>query len=356
MVDGKSSVIIPFFKGGNKDKTDQNSFRGISLKFASYRSKIFEKILVPHLEPLHQNCPHPTQIAYQKLLCSTYASFTIEEEIRHYIERNSKVIVVLMDSMKAFDSMWHDALLLKSKEYCVCGKCWLLINEMYLGMKSSILFNNKLSRWFKLQRGERQRGMLSAVLYLVFINDLLIELNNTRYGTNLYDLRVACSVQADDVALMSPTTQGMQTFICNCKFSELWAFKLSASKSHVLLYGKKQSIAIDRFFLYGSEIPIFKSTKHVGILLESSFNSIEQTLNAYEMLRATIISITNSGVNLNCETILPNLNYYCMNELTDSYVKQCKAYQKGLDHTSVPAFLDGSALSAILTNANFYFR
>ncbi|CAG2245958.1 unnamed protein product [Mytilus edulis] len=309
-VDWKSSVIIPLFKGGNKDKTDPNSFRGISL--TSCISKIFEKILVPHLEPLQQNFPHPTQMAYQKLLCSTHASFTMQEMIRHYIERNSKVIVVLMDSMKAFDSLWHDALLLKLKEYGVCGKFWLLIDEMYRGMKSSILFNNKLSRWFQLQRGVRQGGVLSAVLYLAFINDLLIELNKTSYGTILYDIRVACSVQADDIALMSPTTKGMQTLINICQlFSERWAFKFSPSKSHVLLYGKCQSNTIDRLFLYGSEIPIVKSTKHVGILLESSFNSMEQTINACHMLRATTISIMNSGVHpaiLNTSTCLKIVN------------------------------------------------
>ncbi|CAG2205521.1 unnamed protein product [Mytilus edulis] len=229
---------------------------------------------------------------------------------------------------------------------------------MYRGMKSSILFNNKLSRWFQLQRGVRQGGVLSAVLYLAFINDLLIELNKTSYGTILYDVRVACSVQADDIALMSPTTQGMQTLINICQlFSERWAFKFSPSKSHVLLYGKCQRNTIDRFFLYGSEIPIVKSTKHVGILLESSFNSMEQTMNACHMLRATTISIMNSGVHpaiLNTSTCLKIVNqlaytralYGC--ELWNELRFVCKAVQglpKGPDQTSVSAFLGGSALS-----------
>ncbi|VDI44763.1 Hypothetical predicted protein [Mytilus galloprovincialis] len=227
-------------------------------------------------------------MAYQKLLCSTLASFTMQEVIRHYIERNSKVNVVLMDSMKAFDSLWHDALLLKLKEYGVSGNFWLLIDEMYRDMKSSILFNNKLTRWFQLQRGVRQGGVLSAVLFLVFINNLLLKLNNTSYGTILYDVRVACSVQADDIALMSPTTQGMQTLINICQLlSERWAFKFSP------------------------EIPIVTSTKHVGNLLESSLNSTEQTMNACHMLRATTISIMNSGVHpaiLNTSTCLQIVN------------------------------------------------
>lgn len=96
---------------------------------------------------------------------------------------------------------------------------------------------------------------------------------------------------------MSPTTQGMQTLINSCQsFSESWAFKFSPKKSHVLPYGKCQSNTIDRFLLCSLEIPIVKSTKHFGILLESSFNYMEQTMNACHILRATTISIMNSTV------------------------------------------------------------
>ena len=53
--------------------------------------------------------------------------------------------------------------------------------------------------------------MLSAILYLVFINDLLINLDNAKGGAMLLDLRVSSSVQADVIALLSPTVNGMQT-------------------------------------------------------------------------------------------------------------------------------------------------
>jgi hypothetical protein len=47
--------------------------------------------------------------------------------------------------------------------------------------------------------------------YLVFINDLLINLDNAKGGAMLLDLRVSSSVQTDDIALLSPTVNGMQT-------------------------------------------------------------------------------------------------------------------------------------------------
>ncbi|CAG2253605.1 unnamed protein product [Mytilus edulis] len=138
----KTSVIIPLFKGGNKNKTDPNSYRGISL--TSCIAKIFEKSLYPRFDSVYIKFPHQSQMAYQKELSSIHASFNLQESIRHYIERNSDVIVVLLDSTKAFDSVWHDALFYELHKYGVTGDLWLLIDEIYSEMRSSVLFNGGL--------------------------------------------------------------------------------------------------------------------------------------------------------------------------------------------------------------------
>ncbi|VDI05085.1 Hypothetical predicted protein [Mytilus galloprovincialis] len=195
-------------KCGNKNKTDPNSYRGISL--TSCIAKIFEKSLYPRFDSLHIKFPHQSQMAYQKELSSIHASFNLQEPIRHYIERNSDVIVVLLDSTKAFDTVWHDALLYKLHKYGVTGDLWLLIDEIYSDMRSSVLFNGRLSRWFELKRGVRQGGVLSALLYLVYINDLLCDIEDSKLGCVLLDISVSSSVQADDIALLSTTEKGMQ--------------------------------------------------------------------------------------------------------------------------------------------------
>ena len=58
-------------------------------------------------------------MAYQKALSSIHASFNLQEVIRHYIGRNRDVVVVLLDSIKAFDTVWNDALLVKLYKYGV---------------------------------------------------------------------------------------------------------------------------------------------------------------------------------------------------------------------------------------------
>ncbi|XP_063431682.1 uncharacterized protein LOC134714370 [Mytilus trossulus] len=313
-LDWKTSVIIPLFKGGHKNKTDPNSYRGISL--TSCIAKIFEKSLYPRFDSLHIKFPHQSQMAYQKELSSIHASFNLQEPIRHYIERNSDVIVVLLDSTKAFDTVWHDALLCKLHKYGVTGDLWLLIDEMYSEMRSSVLFNGRLSRWFELKRGVRQGGVLSALLYLVYINDLLCDIEDSKLGCVLLDISVSSSVQADDIALLSTTEKGMQHLINMCQtYSEKWAFKFSPTKSNVLHYSKKNKNVSSNLTLYNDIIPLVTSAKHVGILLNCKFRSMDQTLNACRVLRSTALSVLNSGIHpsilnpLTCSKIILQICY-----------------------------------------------
>lgn len=104
----KDSVIIPLYKDGNKSKTDINSYRGISL--IPSICKVFEKLIDWRLNDMLINFPTPQQMAYQKQLCSMFASFNLQVAVHHYLERNSSVIVTFLDSKRAFNTVDHNDL------------------------------------------------------------------------------------------------------------------------------------------------------------------------------------------------------------------------------------------------------
>ncbi|CAC5398519.1 unnamed protein product [Mytilus coruscus] len=65
-------------------------------------------------------------------------------------------------------------------------------------------------------------------------------------GAVMLDLNVGCPVQADDIALISPTFSGMQCMINICySYSVKWKFEFSPSKSQVLLFPKRNEMYRD---------------------------------------------------------------------------------------------------------------
>ena len=146
-------IIILLFKGGNKSRTDTNSYRGISL--VPSIAKVFEK-LIDLLSKLRTDFPNRQQVAYQKCLSSINAAFNLQEVKIHHIEKNGTIIIILLDSTKAFDTVPHDGLRIKRHEYGTTSKLWLLLDYMYTNLTSAVLCGGKLSEWFTLHRGVRQ--------------------------------------------------------------------------------------------------------------------------------------------------------------------------------------------------------
>jgi hypothetical protein len=57
------------------------------------------------------------------------------------------------------------------------------------------------------------RSVLSAKLYLVFVNDLINELEDSKQGALLHDLNASSSVQADDISIITANRQSSQIMV-----------------------------------------------------------------------------------------------------------------------------------------------
>ena len=308
----KCSVVIPLYKGGNKSKTDVNSYRGISLLPSI--CKLFEKLLDNRVDDKLENFPNPQQVAYQKQLCSMFASFDLQETVHHYIERNSTVIVTFLDSTRAFDTVDHDCLKVKLYEFGVTGKLWTLLDNMYWNLKSCVRCNGILSRYFDLNRGVRQGSSLSSKLYLIYINELIDLVSASGMGAVVLDIQSGCPVQADDIALIASNETYMQSLINICyEYSQQWKFKFSQAKSQVMVFSTR-AIRTD-LKLNHVGIPVCNSVKHVGITINDKFNSMDRTIAACRTIRSLSMSVIRLGIHpsvlnlVTCSKIIMNLCY-----------------------------------------------
>ncbi|XP_046566491.1 uncharacterized protein LOC124275063 [Haliotis rubra] len=238
----KKGIIIPIFKGGGKPRTSPDSYRGVTL--LPVMSKLFEQVIANRIPQFQDSTdfPDPLQCGFQKSLSSLHASFLLQETVYHYKERNDSLKVVFLDSSKAFDTVWHDGLLWKLKELNIHPGVWRIFCNTYSGMESCVLANNTYSSWFKLDRGVRQGSVLSAKLYLVYINELLTNLSHLKKGAFVLDLHLAAPTQADDISLISPITAHLQSMVTECQnYSAKWQFTFSPSKSNVLVFNPQKN-------------------------------------------------------------------------------------------------------------------
>ena len=142
------------------------------------------------------------------------------------------------------------------------------------------------------------------------------EIGSNKFGCVLLDIEICSSVQADDIALMATSEYGMPSLINICEsHSREWAFKFSLAKSNILLYSKQSKNITCNLTLYKDPISMVTSAKHVGVPLNSDFNSVEQTLNACRFLRTAALALLNSGIHpsmlnpLTCAQIIKSVCY-----------------------------------------------
>ncbi|CAG2239638.1 unnamed protein product [Mytilus edulis] len=242
----RHGIVIPLYKGNNKDKTNPNSYRAVTL--TSSLGKLFDKIILNRIHKLLVNInsvmPHPLQFGFVKEHGAIPAIYTLKEAIHYYLERNSIVYAIFLDNEKAFDRVWQDGLLYKLNQIGIQGKLWNLIYMSYKTATAHVQHSGLTSQVFRIEQGVGQGRVLSAWLFSLFINDLICELLSTHCGLLVGPISIPTILLADDTTLLSATVNGAQTLLNVVNSYALkWRLKYNASKSSVLTFTPPKRLA-----------------------------------------------------------------------------------------------------------------
>jgi hypothetical protein len=167
----KTSTVVPIFKKAQSCKID--NIRPISLLsvFSKIIEKIMRKRLVQYLDRI--NFFSRRQFGFRQGLGTEDALLSVTDKIYSNFNTNKKTTGLFIDFKTAFDLVDHSILLSKLEAAGIrgTGLCWF--NSFLSNRVQKVKILDHMSEPLTVRAGVPQGSVLSATLFLVFINDLL---------------------------------------------------------------------------------------------------------------------------------------------------------------------------------------
>jgi len=126
------------------------------------------------------------------------------------------MFITAVDVSKAFVRLDHCMLINKLRDRDLPSCLVRIISSWYSKLYSVVRWNSVYSREYKVCAGVRQGGILSPILFNVYVDNLIEELKSSSNGCFIGRTFFGCLMYADDLLLLSPSVNGMQSMLDTC--------------------------------------------------------------------------------------------------------------------------------------------
>jgi hypothetical protein len=261
-----SGIIVPIIKDRCADVGQLDNYRGITL--CNVISKVFEIGLYNKFECYLGS--HHLQHGFKKQTGCPSAVFAVQQVADYFISRGSTVYLTSLDASKAFDRVVHATLIRKLVDRNV-PQCFIsIIDDWYSKLSSVIRWNGVLSAPFQLNLGVRQGSILSPILFNIYVDDLIHQLESSNLGCHVGCYYYGCVMYADDLLLMAASISDMQKMLDVCAlFGINNNIVFNPKKSSCLRAGIYNNEGIGKLHLGSMELNWVNSVKYLGIMLSA---------------------------------------------------------------------------------------
>lgn len=277
--------IKPIPKGHNQNLSLSDNYRGIAI--SSLFGKILDNIIL--IRYRHLLVTSELQFGFKHKHSTQMCTMVLKETISYYVHNNSTVFCTFLDATKAFDRVHYCKLfrLLIDRQIPACIVRILI--KFYADNFVKISWMGSESDCFTAHNGVKQGGVLSPVLFCIYIDILFQQLLCAGYGCYIGTYFVGALAYADDIVLVAPTPTAMRAMLTICdNFALTNHICFNAAKSKCVIVHAKRSCRCTQykfnhesnfgFQINNKELERVNSFKHLGHIISDVFDDGDDIL------------------------------------------------------------------------------
>ena len=256
-------IIVPLIKDRSDDVCKLSNYRGISL--SPVISKLFEACLSNRYNKFLTS--HNLQYGFKKGASCASAVFVMQQTVEYFTKRGSNIYLSALDASKAFDRVNHNILFQKLVARNV-PRCLIdIIKNWYSKLNASVRWNGILSQNFTITCGVRQGGVLSPLLFNLYVNDLTLCLELNNLGCAVNGVYLGCIMYADDILLLSTSVLTLQSMLNVCyEYGLKHNILFNSKKSCCVNIGTRRPLHIASMCLGDMSIEWVDTFKYLGVV------------------------------------------------------------------------------------------
>ncbi len=178
------------------------------------------------------------------------------------LDSSKDVCLVFLDVSKAFDKVYHPALLHKLECMGISGNLLAWISSYLSDRRQKVVINGVSSDSKNINASVPQGSILGPLLFLCYVNDIVNDLETLPY---LFadDTSLFCTVDPSDSQVAFDMVNRDLTKLSN--WAEQWRVTFNASKTVYMVISNRKNPNYPNLYLHGQVLTKVRTHKHLGM-------------------------------------------------------------------------------------------
>lgn len=314
----RSSHVIPIPKISSP--SSYSHFRPISI--LPFLSKVLERIIHQQLTQYlaKNNTLSQFQSGFRPGHSTTTALIKVCDDIRCGIDNKQVTVLVLLDFSNAFNTVDFDILLAILEHINISNNAIKWFHSYLHNRQQSVRYNNNITTPRCLEVGVPQGGVLSPLLFSIFINSLT-DLLNVPFHLYADDLQIYVSSPVEAISeAIERINRNLQIIF---EWSKSYGLNLNPTKSQTIIIGTQKQVAklnithLPPVMYDCTPISYTKSVKNLGIIMDNTLSWTPHVSNISRKIFATMGSLRRwknflpikTKISLATSLLLPIIDY-----------------------------------------------